>query len=188
MSWLNYIFSRLFGAKCCSCSGIIAPTESARFANGNVYHSGCFTCVVCCHAVKTGDYFYIRHDHKIICGTDYNLQFGSSKFLVYLGKFLLSSAGFFFKIIFFKKISQEHYQSVQNRTKALSVLIWVQTVCKGYQQTINVVASKERVIIYSYHIHVCHLIFLKYPRTMNLFGLTETELFHFHRYLKTRGP
>ena len=56
--------------------------ESARFANGNVYHSGCFTCVVCCRAVKTGDYFYIRHDHKIICGTDYNLQFGSSKFLI----------------------------------------------------------------------------------------------------------
>ena len=37
---------------------------------------------MCCRAVKTGDYFYIRHDHKIICGTDYNLQFGSSKFLI----------------------------------------------------------------------------------------------------------
>ena len=27
---------------------------------------------------------------------------------------------------------------------ALSVLIWVQTVCKGYQQTTKVAASKER--------------------------------------------
>ena len=29
----------------------------------------------------------------------------------------------------------------------LSVLIWVQTVCTGYQQTTKVVASKERVHI-----------------------------------------
>ena len=28
----------------------------------------------------------------------------------------------------------------------MSVLLWVQTVCKGYQQTTKVVASKERVV------------------------------------------
>ena len=45
----------------------------------------------------------------------------------------------FFKIIFFKKFFQDNYQSVklfwiQIRTDVLSVLIWVQAVCKGYQQ------------------------------------------------------
>ena len=48
---------------------------------------------------------------------------------------LLSSADFF-KIIFFRKFFQEHYQSfkrwTQIRTDGLSILIWVQTVCKGY--------------------------------------------------------
>ena len=67
--------------------------------------------------------------------------------LVYLCKLLLSSAGFF-QNNFFKKIFQEHYQSVQIRTNVLSVLIWVHTFCKGYQQKINV-ASKERAIISS---------------------------------------
>ena len=39
----------------------------------------------------------------------------------------------FFKINFFKKFFQEHYKSVKQFET--SVLIWVQTVCKGYQQT-----------------------------------------------------
>ena len=34
---------------------------------------------------------------------------------------------------------------IQIRTDILSVLIWVQTVCKGYQQTTKVAARKERV-------------------------------------------
>ena len=34
---------------------------------------------------------------------------------------------------------------IQIRTDILSVLIWVQTVCKGYQQTTKVASSKERV-------------------------------------------
>ena len=133
MSRFNYIFSRLFGAKCCSCSGIIAPTESARFANGNVYHSGCFTCVVCCRAVKTGDYFYIRHDHKIICGTDYNLQFGSSKFPVYLYKLLLSSAGFFQISFFFEKKYFRNTIRVSRSGPAVGADLGDQTVCKGYR-------------------------------------------------------
>ena len=48
--------------------------------------------------------------------------------------FLLS--GDFFKINIFKNFYQEHYQSV---------LIWVQTVCKGYQQVTKVATSKQRV-------------------------------------------
>ena len=44
----------------------------------------------------------------------------------------------FFKFIFFKKLFQEHSQN------PLSVLIWLQTVCKGNQQTTKVRASKER--------------------------------------------
>ena len=54
-----------------------------------------------------------------------------------------------FKINFFKKFFQEHYQCqtvwIRVRNDILSVLIWVQTVCKDYQQTIKVAASKESV-------------------------------------------
>ena len=52
----------------------------------------------------------------------------------------------FFQINFFKKIFQEHYQNwVQIRTDIMSVLIWVQTVCKGYQQTTKVATNRKRV-------------------------------------------
>ena len=34
---------------------------------------------------------------------------------------------------------------IQIRTDRMSVLIWAQTVCKGYPQTAKVDASKERV-------------------------------------------
>ena len=49
----------------------------------------------------------------------------------------------FFKINFFKKFFQEHYQSVNQLTERTSALIWVQTVWKGYQQTKKVAAGKE---------------------------------------------
>ena len=38
---------------------------------------------------------------------------------------------------------------IQIRTEVLLVLIWVQTVCKGYQQTTKVAANKERVLVAS---------------------------------------
>ena len=48
---------------------------------------------------------------------------------------------------FFKKLFQEHCQCqtdwVQIRPDILSGLIWVQTVCKGYQQIAKVTVSKE---------------------------------------------
>ena len=59
----------------------------------------------------------------------------------------------FFKINFFKKFFQEHYQSVKwfgfksDRTNILSALIWVRSVCKGYQPMTKVAASKERVTV-----------------------------------------
>ena len=54
----------------------------------------------------------------------------------------------FFKIYFFKKIFQEHYQSVKQfwikiRTNILPALIWVLTVCKGYQQTARLTADDK---------------------------------------------
>ena len=54
----------------------------------------------------------------------------------------------YLKIDFFKKFFQEHCQSVkrfliQIKTGILRVLIWVQTVCKGYQQTTKLEARKE---------------------------------------------
>ena len=55
----------------------------------------------------------------------------------------------FSKLTFFKKISGKLSECktvcIQIRTDILSVLIWVQTLCKGYQQTTKVAASKERV-------------------------------------------
>ena len=67
-----------------------------------------------------------------------------------LGKFLmlLLSSADFFKIINFKKksgtLSKCQMVWIQIRTNILLVLIWVQTVCKGYQQMTKVATSKER--------------------------------------------
>ena len=59
------------------------------------------------------------------------------------------SADFFFKIDFFKKNisgtpSECQMVWIQIRTNILSVLIWIQTVCKGERQ----MTSKERVLGY----------------------------------------
>ena len=56
----------------------------------------------------------------------------------------------FSKLIISKKSLSETQSEcqaiwIQIRTDILSVLIWVQTVTKGHQQTTNVAASKERV-------------------------------------------
>ena len=55
----------------------------------------------------------------------------------------------FFKINFLKKnlgaLSACQTVWIQIRTNILSVLIWVQTVCKGNQLTQKVAAIKERV-------------------------------------------
>ena len=49
------------------------------------------------------------------------------------------SFSFFFKINLFKNFFQEHYQSVKQFGS------YTITVCKGYQLTTKVAASKERV-------------------------------------------
>ena len=54
---------------------------------------------------------------------------------------LLSS----FKIKLSNKFFQEQMVWIQIRIHILLLLIWVQTVCKGYQQMTKVAASKERV-------------------------------------------
>ena len=57
----------------------------------------------------------------------------------------------FFKIIFFKlkilsgALSEGQTVWTQIRTNFMLVLIWVQTVCKGFKQMTKVTASKERV-------------------------------------------
>ena len=104
----------------------------------------------------------------------------------------LLSAVFFFKFNFFKKFFQELLSEcqtvcIQIRTDILSVLIWVQTVCKGYQQMTNIATCKERVkyegktgilephgtglfrankadIIYSYFVPVCSIVKTITPR------------------------
>ena len=78
---------------------------------------------------------------------------------------LLSSADFFQYKIFLYKIKKDpvpinfkilsgtlsECQTVwiQIRTNILSLLIWVQTVCKCYQKTTKAAAVNERVIVYS---------------------------------------
>ena len=79
--------------------------------------------------------------------------------------FLLVSADFFQNYLF-----QKFFQNTvsvsnglnpdQDQSDILSVLIWVQTVCKGYQQTIKVAASKERVKEdkMKANVYICHKI------------------------------
>ena len=59
----------------------------------------------------------------------------------------LLSADFFQNQVFFKIISgiSSGYQTVciPDQAKVLLGLIWIQTVCKGYQQTIKFAVSKE---------------------------------------------
>ena len=60
----------------------------------------------------------------------------------------LSSADFISKLFFPKKSSRNTFRvlsGVQIRTDVLLVLIWVQTVCKGYQQATKVAASIGKV-------------------------------------------
>ena len=72
-----------------------------------------------------------------------------SAYLVLFHDFKLS-ADFFFKFTFKKKILPGTLSECQTdwnqiRTDTLSVLIWLQTVCKGYQVTTKVPASRQRV-------------------------------------------
>ena len=62
---------------------------------------------------------------------------------------LLQSADYLSKLFIQKKnlsgtISECQIVWIQIRTDVLSVLIWVQTVCKGQQQTTTVAADQKR--------------------------------------------
>ena len=52
--------------------------------------------------------------------------------------FKMSSADFFSKWTFSKKLVHKHIQC------QTSILIWIQTVCNGYQQTTKITASRQR--------------------------------------------
>ena len=69
-----------------------------------------------------------------------------------LGNFacFLSSVVFFLKINFLKKnlsVIPSEYQTIwiQIKPDVFSGLIWVKTVCKGYQQTTEVATNRGRV-------------------------------------------
>ena len=73
--------------------------------------------------------------------------------------FLLSTD--FFQSPLFRKKNQEYHQEcqtiwIQIRDDILSCLIWIQTVCKGYQQ----MTCRQR-INKNFHIFCCLLIFFK---------------------------
>ena len=92
---------------------------------------------------------------NLTSGHDFYLSGGGGGVYLYmLGNFacFLSSAEIV-KINFFKKLFQEYHQSVKTvwthiRPNKMSGLVWVQTVCRVYQQTIKVATSRERVILY----------------------------------------
>ena len=60
----------------------------------------------------------------------------------------MSFADFFFKIIFFSKNYFRNTIRVSNTLDHSVSLIWVQTVCKGYQQMKKVATSSERAVTY----------------------------------------
>ena len=72
---------------------------------------------------------------------------------------------FFSSKLLFKNLSgtlsERQTVWIQIRTNILSVLIWVQTVCKGYQQMTKVTACKQREwltpLISSVAIWFCHM-------------------------------
>ena len=69
-------------------------------------------------------------------------------FFVVCGFFFFFLNYFFFKKKKKKKNFQEYHHSVkqfESRSDILASLIWIQTVCKGYQQTTKVATSGERV-------------------------------------------
>ena len=71
-------------------------------------------------------------------------------FAVWVDDNLLSSADFFQNLFFFQQILSRTLLEcqkvwIQPRTDILSILILVQTVYKGYQQTKKVATSKQRV-------------------------------------------
>jgi hypothetical protein len=68
---MSRYFCRLFGCKCAGCGGIIPETDVVRRAHENIYHTQCFSCVQCHAPLQTGDQFYLRFDHKLLCRADY---------------------------------------------------------------------------------------------------------------------
>ena len=58
----------------------------------------------------------------------------------------------FFKINFLKK----KLSGTLSECQTALVQIWVQTVCKGYQQTTKLAASKGRVKIIKFQIQIIH--------------------------------
>ena len=79
---------------------------------------------------------------------DFNYHMGLGFACWVIIMLLLSFADFFFRITFFENILSETPSECQNtwfkiRTDVLSVLIWVQTFCKGYELTTKVSASNE---------------------------------------------
>ncbi|CAH8434799.1 unnamed protein product [Heterobilharzia americana] len=64
-------FFRRFGTKCAGCDKGIPPMEVVRTAQENVYHLDCFSCVSCARMLNTGDEFYLLHDRKLMCKSDF---------------------------------------------------------------------------------------------------------------------
>ena len=68
--------------------------------------------------------------------------------------FVVVCCFFFFKIKFFNKFFQEHYQSVKwFDSRSEWVLIWIQTFCKSYQQTTILPLVKKELTILNPLLH-----------------------------------
>ena len=71
--------------------------------------------------------------------------------------FFLSSADFFSKSFFFEKLFQEYDQSIKLFGSRSGRLIWVQTVCKGFQQ-MALVGKELRTVSKKHGVHAYKMV------------------------------
>ena len=160
--WLSNTFSLYFGLNfltiftvvsiCLSVSkrgiiyeqDLISVTSRIFFRMNRKNASAKFAIYTSCLTMKHVSFSTMKCQHYILLGLE----------LIFILWMLGNFSCFcwcvltFFKINFFKIFFQEHYQSVNSvdPDQDWHNLIWVQTVCKGYQVADNkVAASKEKI-------------------------------------------
>ena len=99
--------------------------------------------------------------------------------------FFFTFLDIFFKINFFEKFFQEYYQSVN----VLSGLIWVQTVCKSYQQTSPGYKELKDMLIWTgtlytlvviiYYISMLHYVNIPIDAKIDNFQKKDRYVFYF---------
>ncbi|XP_064616536.1 LIM homeobox transcription factor 1-alpha-like [Liolophura sinensis] len=66
-------YDKLFGAKCSGCLQPIPANELVMRAVGNVFHLGCFICVICGRQLQKGEQFVYK-DAQLFCRLDFEKE------------------------------------------------------------------------------------------------------------------